>query len=298
MRSPSPSSRRADRLLAALLLLVVAACGRGDERAAGVGTPDRVLVGPQGRTGQFVVECALSHYLADDPIVHPGRPGGSHLHQFFGSVAASVDSGEAEMLAGDTTCDQRADTASYWTPVLLDADREPVEPIRAVAYYTAGPDVPASEVVAYPPGLMMVAGDHTAIEPQPVSVVAWSCGTGAAVAATPPDCAGAPSLRMTVTFPDCWDGVHVRSPIVPDPDLHVRYSTAGACPSTHPVPIPQLRFAVDYPPVGADDLDALALSSGSVLTGHADFWNTWDQVKLANEVTQCLHRDLPCGVSG
>jgi len=85
---------------------------------------------------------------------------------------------------------------------------------------------------------------------------------------------------------------------VPDPDLHVAYSVAGACPDTHPVHLLQLQLAIDFPPVPADRLEGLALSSGDIHSGHADFWNTWDQAKLENEVTHCLHRNLPCGVSG
>ena len=289
------------RLAAVALASLTVACG-GERTAAPVTVPppapDHIIAGPQGAVGQFVVECRFSHYLADDPIVHPGEPGGSHLHQFFGSEISSVSSTDDEMRAGATSCDQQLDTASYWTPALLRADREPIEPIKPVSYYRAALDVVPLAVVPYPPGLMMVSGNHAATEAQPLSVVAWSCGTGSARYATPPDCVGAPSLRMTLTFPDCWNGSDIRSSVVPQPNNHVAYSTAGVCPTEEPVSIPQLQFAVDYPPVPADELDALVLSSGSVLTGHGDFWNTWDQAKLRREVVSCIHRNLPCGVSG
>lgn len=294
-------SRRVTACVLAVTLMA-ASCGSDRSSEAVVSTappaPDRIIAGPQGAVGQFVVECTFSHYLPDDPIVHPGEPGGSHLHQFFGSEISSVGSTDDEMRAGATSCDQQSDTASYWTPTLVGADQEPIDPIKAVAYYRAGPDVEPLDVVPYPPGLMMVAGDSGAEEAQPLSVVAWSCGTGAARQATPPDCMGAPSLRMTLTFPDCWNGTDIRSPIVPRPNLHVAYSSGGECPADHPVSIPQLQFAVDYPPVAASELDDLLLSSGSVLTGHGDFWNTWHQDKLRHEVVSCIHRNLPCGVSG
>lgn len=300
MRSRFPIFLPASRL-AIVLVLVGSACGSD----AGVGSPgevrpfsapDRVISGPQGKVGQFVVECKFSHYLPDDPIVHPGAPGGSHLHQFFGAVDSGVEATEQLLREGDTTCDQQADTASYWSPALFDADRNPIEPLRALAYYRAGPDVNPPDVVPYPAGMMLVAGDQTAVEPQPLSVVSWSCSTGAERSVTPPDCMSARSLRMTVTFQDCWDGEHLRSPVVPEPDLHTAYSWAGECPDTHPVHLLQLQLAIDFPPVPPEQLDSLALASGDILSGHADFWNTWNQTKLENEVTNCVHRDLPCRV--
>lgn len=294
-------SFRADALAAVSLLVgLTAACSSGEAELAAGSAPDRVLTGPQGTVGQFAVECGFDRFRADDPIVLPGRAGASHLHQFFGATGVTVDATYDDLVAGDTTCDQHADTASYWTPTLVDADGQPVEPLRAVAYYRAGPAVDPTVVESYPPGLMMVAGDHTAIDPQPVSVVAWTCGSGGLRASEPPDCTTESlrgvTLRMLVTFPDCWDGEHLRSPIVAEPSLHVTYSEAGACPPAHPVPIPQLQLAVDWPV--PDSVDGLALSSGDIHSGHADFWNAWDQEKLEREIASCLHRDLPCGISG
>jgi hypothetical protein len=296
MRSRYRSSR-ADALAAAALLIGLAGgCSSGDPELAAGEAPDRVLTGPQGAVGQFVVECGFDRFLADDPIVMPGRSGASHLHQFFGAVGVTVDSTYDDLLAGATTCDQQADTASYWTPTLIDAEGDRVAPFRSVAYYRAGPDVDPAVVAPYPPGMMMVAGAHAAIDPQPVSLVAWTCGTGGTRTSEPTDCTGADSLRMLVTFPDCWNGVDARSPIVPEPNRHVAYSEAGECPPTHPVHIPQLQFAVDWPVPAS--VDRLALSSGDIHSGHADFWNAWDQQKLEREVTACLRRNLPCNVSG
>jgi hypothetical protein len=292
---------RTELLAAAVVLAAAAGCSTGEPEFAAGETPDRVLTGPQGAVGQFAVECKFDRFLPDDPIVHPGVAGGSHLHQFFGAVGVHASSSYDELLDGATTCDQRADTASYWTPTLIGADRQPVTPIRSVAYYRAGPGVDPTTVEAYPPGLMMVAGDHTATEPQPTSVVAWTCGTGGARVPEPPDCSEHESLRpttlrMLVTFPDCWDGEQLRSPIVLEPALHVAYSTGGQCPDSHPVPILQLQLAVDWPVPASTE--GLALSSGDIHSGHADFWNAWDEVKLERDVSACIHRNLPCNISG
>lgn len=301
MRSRRPSSRRADAaalVAGAAGLVLVGACGAsgdGGTDTARFTAPDRVIAGPQGTVGQFVVECGFDRFRADDPIVHPGDAGGSHLHQFFGAVDVTADSTTADLIASETTCDQTADTASYWAPALLAADGSVIEPVRSVAYYRAGPDVDPTAVVPYPQGFMMVAGDDTALDPQPVSVVAFGCGSGVARTPEPVDCGNA-RPTMSVTFPDCWNGSDVRSPNPADPDSHVSYSRDGRCPAGFPVAIPQLQFAIEYP--AGTGPDGLLLASGNIHTGHADFWNAWDQEKLENEVERCIHRDLACGIAG
>ena len=39
--------------------------------AVNPGQPDHPIAGPQGRDGQFVVQCDYSHASFDDPIVYP-----------------------------------------------------------------------------------------------------------------------------------------------------------------------------------------------------------------------------------
>ena len=68
-------------------------------------------------------------------------------------------------------------------------------------------------------------------------------------------------LRLSVVFPDCWDGENVDSP---DHRAHVAYSDRAGCPDSHPVPIPLLELVIDY---GVVDPDGLALSSGPVDIG-------------------------------
>lgn len=278
-------SRSAPAVLVAALL-ALAACGGGDAEA---GDPDPDRVGPQGRVAQFVVHCGLSHVAFDDPIVLPDRPGASHQHQFFGNTAIDSDPDYDRVSGAPTSCEQQGDTASYWSPTLLDAAGRRIDPVAFTAYYRPGDGVDPTEVVAYPPSFMMVGGDARADEPQSESVVAWSCGSGARRDPSPPECNPDSTLRALVTFPDCWDGELLTSF---GSGEHVRYSDGG-CPDSHPVPVPQLTIAIDYPPV---DPEGLSLSSGSTDTMHADFWNVWDQAKLEEEVALCLHRDLVCGL--
>jgi hypothetical protein len=278
-------------LVAAGLLvagLVVAGCG---DSASSTARGE-----PQGRRAQFVVECALSHVAFDDPIVLPGQPGASHQHQFFGNSMVDSTPDYDRVSGAPTTCEQRLDTASYWAPVLLDETGARVEPVGMTAYYRPGRGIDPATVEPYPAGLMMVGGDAHARATQSTDVVAWSCGSGAVRTAEPPACGGGTTLRMIVTFPDCWNGIDLTSDdIGHEPELdHVVYSDGG-CPETHPVPVPELELTIDFPPV---DPAGLSLASGSIRTGHADFWNVWDQDKLADEVANCLNRDLTCGVSG
>ena len=290
--------------IAVLLSLSVVACTRaGNDASTTVsdstaalnrplaGAPDKPVAGPQGRVPQFLVECPLSHTSYDDPIVFPNAPDASHLHAFFGNNGTNAASTYESLLTGTTNCDQPADTAAYWVPALMQGDTM-IPPIKSVAYYRPGEGVDPTAVQPYPPGLKIVAGDGDAEQAQNTAVVAFTCGTAIRREVLPPSCPEHRPLRMMVTFPDCWDGVNVDSD---DHASHMTYSSGGACPATHPVPVAQLQFSVDYGFSG--DPAGLSLSSGSMLTGHADFFNGWVQNKLAAEIRTCLHRKVVCGIT-
>lgn len=263
--------------------------GDGPVPAAGPAAPAR-HTGPQGGVAQFVVECAHSHSAPDDPIVHPGKPGYAHLHDFFGNTSTDAGSTLASLLEADTSCARGADTAAYWAPALLDG-ADPVTPTTSFAYYRPAPGVDPARVRAFPPGLMVIAGDQTATEPQPTDLVGWTCGSSPRNHAAPPDCPRTSPLRAVITFPDCWDGQRTDSD---DHASHMANSSEGECPSSHPVHVPQLTFAIDYPVWGVDH--DLSLASGSVHSLHADFVNAWDQADLEGRVRDCLWRDVVCGV--
>lgn len=260
--------------------------------AAGAPAPTR-HIGPQGDVGQFVTDCGYSHSAPDDPIVHPGKPGYSHVHDFFGNVTTDADSTLASLLPGGTTCQIQLDTAAYWAPRLL-RGTEPITPTKATAYYRAAPGVDPTTVQPFPPGLKAVAGDMTAdpTRPQDPDLAGWACGTGSTNHSSPPVCPSSAPLRAVITFPDCWDGRHLDSE---DHRAHLANSAAGRCPRSHPVHLPQLTFAVTYPVTG--DVAGLALASGAVEGAHADFLNAWHQGALVNEVESCIRRDAVCSLS-
>ncbi|MHB1139397.1 MAG: DUF1996 domain-containing protein [Microthrixaceae bacterium] len=246
--------------------------------------------GPQGGFGQFVTECGYSHSAPDDPIVHPGRPGYSHEHDFFGNVTTDASSTTESLLDGGTTCQKRRDTAAYWAPQLLDHG-VPVTPLRSVAYYRAAPQVDPTQLEAFPAGLMVVAGDMTATEPLSPDLAGWTCGVSSRHDAAPPECPRDATLHAVVTFPDCWDGRRTDSE---DHRSHMANSDAGECPPSHPVHVPQLTFSIGYPIWGPGH--DLTLASGSTYGIHSDFFNAWDQDALEHEIEVCLHRDAVCGL--
>ena len=276
-------------MLAAALPPLVAAA-----RIGGTGTAERrpaePQIGPEPEVGVFAALCHFSHAAPDDPIVHPGMPGMSHLHDFFGNVTTDDSSTYESLRAGGTTCRLPQDASGYWVPTLL-RDAAPVTPLAAKIYYRAARGAAAAAIQPPPPGLRMVAGDSMATAPQPGHVTFWSCrGMIGQALETPPNCPSDAPLDLHVRFPDCWDGVNLDSA---DHKSHMAYDRQGACPGDHPVPLPKLALIVHYPITG--DPGGVSLASGGVYSGHADFFNAWDQPFLAARVENCLQALVRCG---
>src|SRR5919198_4079178 len=150
------------------------------------------------RQGQAVwsVKCGFSHDAPDDPIVHPGQPGASHLHSFIGNTATDAASTTASLALGGSTCGKgmdQVDRSAYWVPALL-RNGQPVSGggQRADVYYFVGDK--ATPVQPLPLGLRMVAGDASATSPQSSKVVHYDCNqtkggaTVGANSATIPSC--------------------------------------------------------------------------------------------------------------
>jgi hypothetical protein len=94
-------------------------------------------------------------------------------------------------------------------------------------------------------------------------------------------------VELHLNFPDCWDGKQLDSV---DHKSHMAYSRNYVCPLSHPVKVPLIRLTIRYPITDGRDV---ALASGGQLTGHADFFNAWNQPVLDKLVDQCFH-DHPC----
>jgi hypothetical protein len=237
----------------------------------------------------FVSSCRFSHRRGDDPIVFPGRPGASHDHSFVGNASTNAFSTLRSLRAAGTTCRRDGDTAAYWMPTLV-LNGLAVAPRSATIYYRRRTLDP---VRPFPAGLKMIAGNSRATAPQDLHVTYWNCGAQADVrpSASVPTCpdARATGLRLHVNFPNCWDGVHFDSA---DHQRHMAYSMRGQCPATHPVPVPAISLIYHYPIAGGE---GVALSSGGQLSGHADFFNAWQQGTLVSLVQTCLNAFRHCG---
>ncbi len=250
-----------------------------------------------GGVGQFVLRCLYSHTNTDDPIVFPGQPGASHMHDFFGNTTVDAHSTMSSMLAGDTTCRVPSDTAGYWAPTAsLNGVR--IEPTVMRIYYLGPKDGP---VLSFPPGLQIIGGNRDATSPEENPHVAWYCGATKDVKTPrmgePYDCTPWSSYRFVdgviaiVDFPSCWNGTGLR------PE-DVAYPVHGRCPSAFRHAIPKISERIHYGimnPLNPDGTPALTLSSGPAYTMHADFWNTWQQERLDQLVADCIAARVHCG---
>lgn len=254
--------------------------------------------------GSFNTDCFYTHRLSDDPIVFPRGAGQSHSHDFLGATTTDADSTPESILAGGTNCDRYgsanrdSDRSAYWVPTLYD-DGKPVPPGQTGVYYQTGYRDPRA-IRPFPADLKIIAGDSKGVAPADNNgqrTYAWACSDtpldpGSRTVA--PTCTD--TLVLTLTFPDCWDGVHADST---DHKSHMAYSDTlpdhgqqRFCPLTAPVLVPQLRLTIPYATTGGP---AVRLASGGIETAHGDFMNGWDPAELERLVSVCLNVDEYCG---
>jgi hypothetical protein len=249
----------------------------------------------------WIVSCNYSHSLNDDPIVFPGQPGASHLHDFVGATTTDRSSTAASLQAGGTTCLMPADKSAYWVPALYE-DGVRVLPAatskNALFYYRRKGAPSGTMVQPFPRGLKMIIGNAKAKSPQENpqlgNDIFFKCGPGSNVnlPAPPTQCASG-ILDLSLTFPNCWDGVHLDSP---DHRSHMAYPVSGRCPKSHPVVVPRIQSFFRYK-VGTDPIGKITLASGPYYTAHQDFFNAWDPAVLQTLVTKCLNTPVDCGTN-
>jgi hypothetical protein len=249
-----------------------------------------------GTFGSMQVVCHPSHTNQDDPIVFPRQPGAAHQHEFFANRSTNAYSTVTSLTGKPTTCSRPGDTAAYWVPAVLNNGRR-VVPDRVIAYYRTTRIRDVASVRPFPRGLRMIAGSAaaTASNPQPTRITNWHCGDGVrGTAGLPASCPGE-ALTLRIEFPNCWNGRTLDSA---DHKSHMAYAGVGGakgCPASHPVPVPALSLNFRYKISGS--LSGVRLASGGVHSGHADFFNSWNQSVLAQLVRDCLNAGRICNSS-
>jgi hypothetical protein len=250
--------------------------------------------------GAFRTSCSYSHMNNDDPIVFPRQPGKAHLHAYFGNTGADASStAESLRTSGNSTCRGGiANRSAYWVPAVIDKNGAPVKPNSAQVYYKTGyAGIRPEQVQTFPQGLRMIAGDAKATGPGQEHAF-WSCYTYAGHPSAVPDCQPGEIVIMMVQFPQCWNGSDLDSA---DHKSHMAYPVNGACPSSHPVAIPEITFNIyyDVPPgtkssewrLASDMYDA-SLPGG--YSAHGDWFEGWDREVAETFVKNCDRASKDC----
>jgi hypothetical protein len=255
--------------------------------------PQQPIPAGTTRVSEFHTDCDVSGQAPDDPIVFPNLPGASHQHTFFGPAVDASSTG-AKLSAETTSCTAPGDNSAYWAPALLkDGKAVPIKSFRA--YYGSRLADP-SEVVPFPPGLVVVQGDAKLQKATPKGAPGqfWCAGSaevGRSADGNWPVCAPGGNLIFQLTFQDCWDGKHVDSP---DHKSHMGPAVNGACTGDYPVAVPDISLMINYDSLGGDDL---SLSSGMASSMHGDFMNAWQPANISALVKVCIDAHAKCGTT-
>jgi hypothetical protein len=211
--------------------------------------------------GAFRMFCTPGQLLKDDPIVYPGQPGASHLHQFFGNTGTNASSNYQSLrTSGGTTCGNSAtplNRSAYWFPAMLDGAGHVVKPDFLNVYYKRYPasdpacslSSPAhlGQCIDLPNGLRYITGynmktmsggpaDINSWDYFAIYFQCWSAGTigedgtplfdnkkfQTIAAVVAAGCPVGAQLVIIGINPNCWDGVNLDSA---DHRSHMSYQT-------------------------------------------------------------------------
>lgn len=281
--------------------------------------PDREGAAQGEVVGAFRFICSAGQVAADDPIVYPGQPGASHLHQFFGNDGANAASTFATLrTTGNSTCQSPLNRSGYWQPALLNEKGQVIRPDYWQIYYKRPPKdsvycAPpfAKACVGIPRGLKMIFG-YNMDTGAGVGMAHYLCvrngrdnvGDGANIRTAMKDCKAGDQLEVRLDAPACWDGKNIDSP---DHRSHVDYrhhdnATGGDfCDAAHPYMMPTFTLAAfwsiqpgENPALWRLSSDAMVPNSPPGTTFHADFFSAWDDDVENTWVANCIDRLLSC----
>ncbi|KAM7199754.1 protein of unknown function (DUF1996) domain containing protein [Naviculisporaceae sp. PSN 640] len=292
-------------------------------------------VAAQGNMLRF----ACSQLVVDrvDPLVNPGMRYTPHLHQIVGGNSFNLTMEPVTYdLAERSTCTSCSfvqDLSNYWTAVMFfKAKNGTYQRVPQVG--NGGPQgklinnggldvyyIPSGKVTAFRQGFRMLAGNAAETNPSKVAKanICHRCWTSTndnnfvgGAPCTGSDTVDIPQdtkckmIRQTIIFPHCWDGKNLDSP---DHKSHVAYGQGsgatggGACPSTHPVKLPQVMYELMWnvskfmdKSIWPDSGPALMYSmnlGGSA--AHGDYVFGWkgDSLQKAMDKNCNLNRDCP-----
>lgn len=277
--------------------------------------------------GAFRFVCGAGQLSYDDPIVYPGQPGKSHLHQFYGNMSANANSTYESLRAnGDSTCNSTglmdgsgnsANRSAYWMPAMFDGKGHVVQPDHVTIYYKR---LPSSDsrchpetnpdawgiCVPIPNGLRFVFGYDMLTGQPPTGGTYFNCdGPGAthgnyrSITEALAYCPVGARIGAIINAPICWDGKRLDSANHRD---HVSYRESGKpCPSTHPYVMPRFTLSAWYSIKEGDDLKLWRLASDEMhpelppgSTFHADYFEAWDPFVKAMWTDGCINKMLNC----
>lgn len=200
-----------------------------------------------------------------DPIVEPGAIPSAHVHQIIGGNAFNATmSGDVSTQATCTTCKFTEDTSNYWTALLYFKSRNgsyhrvPQYPNALLGNLVGGMTVyyiqqdfnsnGKQKITSFKPGFRMTVGtpgNKAASNPG----LHYTClqDVMTRFPETPqfpkqPCPAGIMAIHH---FPACWNGKDLDSPNHQDHMYNTGkggFVSAGACPSSHPIRMPQVAF--------------------------------------------------------
>ena len=277
--------------------------------------------------GAFRFMCGSGQLSYDDPVVFPGQPHKSHLHQFYGNLGANAYSTFTSLRAsGYSSCSSptanAANRSAYWMPAMLDGKGNVVQPDTVDLYYKRNPKSsvycqPNSDgspnqwgikgCATIPNGMRFIFGyDMQAGVPGTYPFYFYCDAVGGNYTTMGPALASCPvgaHLYVRADSPPCWDGAHLdsadhRSHLSYMVDTHLGWS---ACPANYPVSIPALTLSVAYRIAAGDTPTQWRFSSDEMhpelaagSTMHADYFEAWDPTVKAMWTDNCIDKKLNC----
>jgi hypothetical protein len=273
--------------------------------------------------GAFRFICGPGQVLADDPIMYPGQPGMSHLHQFYGNTAADANSTYNSLrTTGQSTCMSPLNRSAYWMPALLDGKGNVVRPDYVAIYYKRLPQSdpkcnaanPGAEgnCIPLPNGLRFIFGrDMTNLAAPPTGNYHYLCQTpgggqigqvSTSMDAILQICPAGDQFAAVLDAPMCWDGKNLDSA---NHRSHVSYPSYGSwgylkCDPNHPYVLPQFTMGARWTIGAGDDTSKWIFSSDLAMnqprgtTFHGDWFGAWDDTVMSTWVNNCINKLLSC----